>query len=320
MITRQIGWLLLIVLLAPSVQAAERYALLVVGASGEPKYRESYDKWHDSLVGALRDRLGLAADRIVSLKDHGVPETQLATAANVTGTLGSLRGRLQGDDLLLIVLIGHGSFDGDTAKFNLVGPDLDASRWNALLRGMPGRLAIVNTTGASFPFLAELSGRDRVIITATDSAAQRFDTVFPEFFVQAFAGEGSDLDKNGRISLWEAFSYASVAVKQWYEQRGQLATERSVLDDDGDGTGKEAGAPGPDGALARAMYLDPDVPAAVSGDSQLAELYRRRAALEAEIEGLKAKKTDMPEQEYLDQLEKLAVELARVSREIRSRS
>ena len=93
-----------------------------------------------------------------------------------------------------------------------------------------------------------------------------------------------------------------------------------MLDDDGNGTGKEAGAPGSDGALARTMYLDQDVPAAVSGDSQLADLYRRRAVLEAEIEGLKAKKTDMPEQEYLDRLEKLAVELAKVSREIRSRS
>jgi hypothetical protein len=144
--------------------------------------------------------------------------------------------------------------------------------------------------------------------------------VFPEYFIQALSAEESDVDKNGRVSLWEAFNRATVGVKQHYEQRGQLATERAVLDDDGDGSGKESGAPGGDGALARAFYLDPDVPEAATGDPQLTELYRRRAALEAEIEALKGKKASMPERQYLDQLEKLAVELARISREIRSRS
>jgi hypothetical protein len=306
-------------LAADATNAAERHALIVIGAAGEAKYRDTYTKWHDSLVASLRERYKVPAGQIVTLKDQGAPD-EMATAANLRAAFSAFRGTLQADDVLLVVLIGHGSADGDVAKFNIVGPDLDASQWSEMLKGVPGRLAVVNTTGASFPFLAGLSSRGRVVVTATDSSAQRFDTVFPEYFIQALATEESDLDKNGRVSLWEAFNRATAGVKQHYEQRGQLATERAVLDDDGDGAGKEAGAPGGDGALARAFYLDPDVPEAATGDAQLTELYRRRAALEAEIEALKGKKASMGEQDYLNQLEKLAVELARVSREIRSRS
>ena len=234
--------------------------------------------------------------------------------------VAGLRARVAADDLLLVVLIGHGTFDGDAAKFNIVGPDLDAAQWSGLLKGVAGRIAVVNTTGPSFPFLAELSAKGRVVITATDSAAQRFETVFPEFFVQALSTDASDSDKNGRVSLWEAFTFASLGVKQWYEQRGQLSTERAVLDDDGDGRGKEAGAPGPDGGLARVTYLNPDAAGTLGSDNPLVALHRRRAELEEQIEALKARKAEMPEEDYQQQLEKLDLELARISREIRSRS
>src|SRR5205085_1405311 len=120
-----------------------------------------------------------------------------------------------------------------------------------------------------------LAGPKRIVVTATDSSAQQFETVFPEFFVRAFDDPAADQDKNGRVSIWEAFSYASAAVRQWYDQHGQLATERALLDDNGDGIGREAQNPGPDGQLARAVYVAAEAPAAA--DSELA---RRRADLE----------------------------------------
>ena len=78
------------------------------------------------------------------------------------------------------------------------------------------------------------------MITATDSAAQKYATVFPEYFVKAMKEASTDLDKNGRTSIFEVFAAASAAVKQHYEQRGQLTTERALLDDNGDGKGREA--------------------------------------------------------------------------------
>ena len=78
----------------------------------------------------------------------------------------------------------------------------------ALLDTLPGRAAVVNTTAASFPFLARLASKDRVVVTVTETAVQQYDIVFPGFFVQAFVDMVADTDRNGRVSIWEAFEFA----------------------------------------------------------------------------------------------------------------
>ena len=83
--------------------------------------------------------------------------------------------------------------------------------------------------------------------------------------------------------------------------------------------GQEAGAPGPDGALARTTYLDPD-PAGASTSPEIAELVARQRLLEAAAEQLKLRKPTMPAAAWEAEFEKLMIELARVSRAIRSRS
>ena len=307
-----------VVLLSGPAWAGERYALVVSGAAGGEKYAAQHQKWRDDLVAALRNTFVFSEANVVTLAEAG-PDATKATAENVRKLLGDLRRRVTRDDLLLVVLIGHGTFDGEVAKFNLIGPDLTATEWKALLDGIPGRLVVVNTTESSYPFLEELSQRGRIVITATDSVAQRFATVFPEHFVRAISDLSSDFDKNGRVSVWEAFTAASNGVKLYYEQRGQLSTERPVLDDNGDKVGREAQAPGPDGTLARATYFDAE-PGTITADVALAGLQRRRAALEAELEELKAKKEALATEDYEAQLERILVELARVSRQIRARS
>jgi hypothetical protein len=233
--------------------------------------------------------------------------------------MAKLRAAVQRDDVLVVVLIGHGTFDGVDAKFNLVGPDLGSTAWAELVEGISGRVVVVNTTSASFPFIEGLSGPRRVIITATDSAAQRFDTVFPEYFIGAFQQDTADVDKNGRVSLWEAFAAAAAGVRRHYQQRGQLATERPLLDDNGDGVGNEASHPGEDGALASRTYLDEPIPGAAPTDPQLVKLLQRKAALEAEVEELRVRRTFMPAAEYAQEFEKLMIELAQVSHEVRKR-
>lgn len=313
------GWGLVVcaLLAAAPARAAERYAVVISGASAGESYAKDYDKWRASLQQVLKTRLKLPDTHIVFM---GEPLPEKPTRDNVRRVIGDLRAKMTKDDLLLVMLIGHGTFDGQAAKFNLVGPDMSSTEWAALLQNIAGTVVVVNTTGASFPFLAELSGRGRVVITATDSAAQKFDTVFPQYFIEGLDNDGADVDKNGRISVWEAFSYASAAVKQHYEQRGQLSTERPLLDDNGDKVGKEAAAPGPDGAVARATYLDAEQLPPAGADGSLAALIRRRAALEAEIEQLKARKDTMPAAQYEQEFEKLAVELAKVAKEIREKS
>ncbi len=306
---------------APAVEADERFALVVSGASGGEPYAAQQAKWRAALASALRERLGIDAGRITVLGEgdaSGPPGGGPATAAELRRAFTSYA-RLKQEDLLLVVLIGHGTADPEEAKFNLVGPDLSAAEWRDLIRPIRGRVVFVNTSSASFPFLERLSGPRRVVITATDSIAQKFVTVFPEYFIQALVDPAADIDKNERISIWEAFSAASLAVRQHYEQRGQLTTERALLDDNGDGVGREAATPGGDGSLASRLYLDTHVGPEVATDPVLVELLQRRAALEAEVDELRARKPLMPAADYAAEFERLMIDLARVSRDIRRR-
>jgi hypothetical protein len=267
----------------------------------------------------LSDRYGFNKENVRVLADETDKSGPQGTAANVRAAIAEFKKRLTRDDLLVLILLGHGTYDGDVAKFNLVGPDLTAAEWGKLLAGIDGRLVVVNTTEASFPFLEELSAPNRVVITATHSAAQKYATVFPEYFVKAMSEASSDLDKNGRTSIFEVFAAASLAVKQHFEQRGQLMTEHALLDDNGDRVGRESEAPGPDGALARTLYLDA-LGAVAADNPEVANLVKRQRELEVAAEELKLKRDSMPEAEWQAEYEKLMLELARVSREIRQKS
>jgi hypothetical protein len=309
-----------VVLFTATVASAEqRFALVLSGASGGAKYAEQMAQWRNTLRATLTERYGFSAENVRLLVDETVKSGEQATAQNVRAAFAALRKQLTKDDVVLVVLLGHGTVDAEVAKFNLVGPDMTADEWRTLLTGLPGRLIVVNTTEASFPFLQRLSAPNRIVITATDSPAQKYATVFPEYFVKALSEASTDLDKNGRTSIFEVFAAASAGVKQHYEQRGQLRTERALLDDNGDGVGREPEAAGPDGALARTMYLDAESPA-VANNPELAALMRRRRELEAEAEALKLKKGTMPDPVWEAEYEKLMLELAKVTREIRTKS
>lgn len=291
--------------------------MIVSGASGGDKYAEAHARWRTQLTQVLGEKYQLGPEQLIVLAENPADGGTRATAEGVRRAFATLRNRARREDLILVVLIGHGTFDGADAKFNLVGPDLSATDWSDLVRGLPGRVIVVNTTSASFPFLERLAARNRIVVTATDSGVQRYETIFPQFFAEALTDPAGDLDKNGRTSLWEAFAFASARVKRWYEERGQLPTERALLDDNGDGVGKEAGAPGFDGVLARSTYLDVDPAARLTG---VEELLKQRSDLEARLEELKAKKPSLAAEPYEKELEGILVELAKIGRLIRAKS
>lgn len=298
-----------------------RWAVIVSGASGGPDYAKQLATWRQAIQSALTARFGYQAGQILQLVDESARDTgTTSTAENVKKAFASLQGRVGKTDSVLVVLLGHGTYDGQQAKFNLVGPDLTAVDWATMLNAVPGRLVVVNTTESSAPFLEALAARGRIVITATETAAQKYATVFPEYFVKALGDAQSDLDKNGRTSIWEIFSSSSGAVARHYTERAQLTTERAVLSDTGDRTGVQATAENtPQGTIARSFFLDRD-PAAESADPAVRSLVDRRRALEADAEALLQKKRDMEPAAWAAEFERLMIELARVSREIRQRS
>ncbi len=315
-----VPWVVLMVMAtAPAAFAQDSWALIITGASGGQKYAEQLASWRTDLQNALVGRYGFAQARVRVLVDETSKTGEQATAKAVRQAISEVRRQIGRDDLFLVILLGHGTYDGEIAKFNLVGPDLAAADWSGLFDGMPGRLVVINTTESSFPFLAAFSARGRVVITATDSSEQRYATVFPDYLVRALREASTDLDKNGRTSIYEVFTAASIAVRQHYEQRGMLTTERSVLDDNGDKLGREEQVAGPDGAVARTVNLEAPNPLEAS-DPALAALLRRRRELEVMAEALKLKKPEMQQAEWDAEFEKLMIELARVSQEIRRKS
>jgi len=320
-------------LLAPSARAQETRVLIVVGLGGDPEYRETFHGWASALRSAAMERFGVAGERIVYLGERPEEAPELiqdrSTRENIAAALAAMAAESGAQDRILVVLIGHGSGQGESAQFNLPGPDLSPGDLDVMLNGFPSQVvAVVDTSPSSGPFAGGLAGENRIVVTATRTAQERNETQFGGFFVEALEAEGSDLDKDGRVSLLEAFQYANREVDRYYEERNLLATEHAQLEDDGDGIGStEVGEDATDGWLARGFWLGSTLGPAVAStadpdsitDPVLLRLYEERAALEQRVSELRALRGQMEESRYERELEELLVAMALKNREIRER-
>jgi hypothetical protein len=298
------------------------FLLIVVGLSGDPEHGELFQKWGTALAEASA-KVGVTSDRLVYLADTKEPAGPIngrATREEIDRALTAFSKSAAPEDVVYIVLFGHGSFDGQTARFNLPGPDITAAEFNTMIRRVPARnVVFVNTSSSSGPFVEALSAQGRTIITATRSGAEQFTTLFGGYFVEAFSSDTADADKNGRISMLEAFQYAKAEVARAYEREGLLATEHAMLDDNGDKNGSQTpAATGADGKLAAALSLGSAADAAsLPDDPKLRALYLERRDLERRVESLRLLKDSMPPAKYTSELERLVTDLALKTREIR---
>ena len=139
-----------LLLMNPAPSAADqRFALIVSGAAGGAEYVAQYDRWSTQLSKTLVEALKFDPALVTVLSDTSRP-ADVATAENVRRVIASVASRMTRDDVFFILLIGHGTFDGTDAKFNLVGPDLESADWSALLKAIPGRIVLVNTSFSSW--------------------------------------------------------------------------------------------------------------------------------------------------------------------------
>ncbi len=313
-------------LLPPPAAGAQTRLVVVSGLAGEPKYAESFHAWSASLVDAARSRYGMADSSVVWLAEEPAKApgriVGRSTKENVERTLEALAVRMRAGEQLVVVLVGHGSMQGEGVRLTLPGPDLSAADLaRALARHGSRRVAIIVAASSSGDFVPALSAPGRVIITATKSGFERNESIFGGHFVAALAGDGADADKDGRVSLLEAFTYATREVRRVYEQENRLLTEHALLDDDGDRSGSaEPGARGGDGGLARSFFLTGAASAAAaSNDPRAAALRKEKEELEAKIEALKGRKEAMDAKAYEAELERLLVDLAATTRALRAR-
>ena len=286
---------------------------MITGVEGDQEHAELFHKWAAALIDAAKRHDGVADANIIYLAEK--PDTDRArirgrsTRENVEKAFGALAGRVRPSDEVFVVLFGHGSFDGRQASFNLPGPDLTAADYAKLLDALPTqRVVFVNTSSSSGGFLPALAGPGRTIVTATKTGGERNEPRFPEYFVEAFSSDTADKNRDGRISVLEAFEYAKAKVTQVYQQAGNILTEHATLED------------GSNGTFAATLFLESQRTRAASiaatSDPALRALLEERQALEDQIAALKLRKATMNEDEYEQELEKLATELALKTRAV----
>jgi hypothetical protein len=287
--------------------------IAVVGAPGEPEFGTNFlgqfQAWRDACTQAGVPLTGIGAESDGSTNDLD----QLQALFNAETKEGS--------EELWLVLIGHGTFDGQEAKFNLRGPDLSATNLAISLRPFTRPVVVINTASSSGPFIPALAASNRIVITATRTGNEQNFARFGHYFAGAIADRKADIDQDGQTSVLEAFLGASTQVAEFYKREGRLATEHSLIDDNGDGLGTPAN-------WFRGLRATkrPRENAAVDGlRAHQSHLLRspeeirldpasrvRRDQLERDLAKLRDTKKDTPEDEYYRKLEALLLELARV--------
>jgi hypothetical protein len=285
--------------------------ILVVGAPGSEEYGKQFSQWAGQWKAAAEK--GGAALRVIGLDESGTTDdrTQLQQAIEAEPR--------QSHAELWLVLIGHGTYDGKTAKFNLRGPDVAHSDLSAWCKEFQRPLALINSASSSGPFLPELSGPGRVIVTATKSGVEQNFSRFGGFIAQAIGDDQADLDKDGQTSLLEAFLIAARRTDQFYASEDRLATEHALLDDNGDRLGTRADwytglravkkpkpDAQPDGYRAHQFHLVRSTLEQSFTDAQRSE----RNELELAVAALRQRKAQMEETAYYAELEKLLRRLA----------
>ena len=286
--------------------AQQTHLLVITGVPGDEEHAQKFQKWASTLIDAAKKKDAVPDANITLLADRQ------ATRAGVEKAFADLGPRLKPADAVLILLLGHGSFNGTQAAFNLSGPDLTVDEWAKLLGTLPAqRLAFVNTTSSSGAFLPAVAAPGRVVVTATKTGGERNETLFPEYFVAAFGDTAADRDRNGHVSLAEAFEYAKSKVVTAVQQKGLLLTEHAVMDDGGGG------------GLASTLFLGTGraegALAVDLSDPAMKQLADEKDAIDQQIAALRLKKNAMAEAQYDAQLEKLLTDLALKTKAIRDR-
>ena len=287
--------------LAPRAAAQASHVVIVTGIGGGAEYAARFHASASAMAAAARSG-GVPDGNIAYLAGDSAPGIARSTKANVERALGDALRRAGADDLVFVLLIGHGSHEGAESRLNLPGPDITAAGISSLLAGARSRrVVVVNAASGSGDFGEVLRGPRRVVVTATRTALERNETRFATPFVRALTTDEADADRDGRVSVLEAFAYAKREVARVYENDKRLLTEHAVLSDS---------------TLARSVSFG--APRSTTTDPRAAALVAERSELEAQVATLRGRKDKMSAAAYDAELERLLVLVAQKTQAIRA--
>jgi hypothetical protein len=298
---------------APAARAQATHLLVITGVSGDEEHATLFHQLATRFIDAAKKKDGVADANVVYLAEKpAVDPTRISGRSNKEGiekAFADLAAAVKPEDEVYVLLLGHGAFD-TKAVFNIPGPDLSAGDYARLLARLPShRVVFVDTSSASGAFLPEVAGPGRTIVTATKTGGERLEPRFAEFFVEAYESDAADRDRNGRISVAEAFEYAKLQVAAAYKKAGTIQTEHAALDD------------GNEGKLAETMFLSAGGPVSAKldmTDPKVRGLVKERDDLEREVEALRLRKASMDPAQYEAELEKLLLALAQKTKALQA--
>jgi hypothetical protein len=289
--------------LALSAHATTFYVTLS-GLGGEPDYDQRFKMWAEDIDSSLKKAGGDAT--IVTLA--------APTRDQIRSKFADLAKQAKPDDSVVLMLIGHGSYDGVEYKFNIPGPDITGAELASLMDKIPAtRQLVVNMTSSSGGSMAFLQKKSRIVITATKTGTEKNATIFARYWAEALREPAADTDRNETVSALEAFHYAQRKTTDFFETQKRLATEHAVLEDIGKGEGERT--PSTENGEGKLAGVFPVVRlganAAAARDPNKRPLLEKKEELEQAIDKLKYDKAALPEQEYKKQLTTLLLELAK---------
>jgi hypothetical protein len=300
---------LLAIFLATLPAYASVYYVTIAGLGGEPDYEQRF-------TATARD-----LDKLFRASGNGALVYTLtgskSTREHVTETLASIAHEAKPGDDFVIILIGHGSFDGVEYKFNLLGPDITAAELAGLCDRIPAkRQLIVNTTSASGGAVSALEKPGRAVIAATKTGTEKNATVFARYWVEALQDPTSDLDKSDSISAMEAFQYADRKTAAFYESQKRLATEHAVFEDTGRNEAVRESSKSEGAFLSSFTMLRIGAGQKAANDPAKRELLVKKEELEQKIDALKYQKAAMDPSDYKQQLTEALMQLAQIQQEL----
>jgi hypothetical protein len=300
----QIGFFVLVCVLELQARAAVYY-VTVAGLGGEPDYEQRFTAAAKDLDKVFK---------IAGTTAHVYTMTGAqATASQLKETLGAVAREAKADDEFVLILIGHGSFDGVEYKFNLLGPDVTAGEIAAMCDRIPARRQlVVDTSSASGGAMQALGRPGRAVIAATKSGTEKNATIFARYWVEALQDPAADTDKSDSISAMEAFTYATTKTAAFYDSQKRLATEHAVFDDVGHGEPVREAGNGQGALMSSFTLLRLGAGQRAANDPAKRALLARKEELQQKIDILKYQKAAMDPADYKKQLTTALLELAKV--------
>lgn len=293
-----------VVLGAARADAQRTHVLIVSGLSGDPTFRQSFRQVATTVRDAARAKWNVNDSSLIVLTEDSLPgplSRGRSTKEAVANAFTRLSTRVQPGDVLLVLLLGHGSGEGPGSKVNLPGVDATAADYATWVSGFTRQTVVfVNAATGSGDFLPVLHGPGRVVVTATRSAVEKNESLFAGIFADAVTSDAADADKDGRVSVLEAFRFTNREVAKAYESSGRMRTEHAQISDSTRATTVSFGR------------------SATSNDPRVVALVAGRQALESQVADLRAKKATMDSAAYERELENLLIAIAEKTQAIRA--